>query len=397
MKRVCAALCTALMLFSCAAAEEKEKTKMMEKAEKTEIVLYVAQGAMERETARELTRLLGEAFEQGAFSLVYGEEAGGLRRLVMEDHAPQVAVCPPEEAMPWAAEGMLAPLDGRVPGLERMQTEVVEACVMDETLYLAPVAARHRRFAVNARLIHEAGMGALLDAYTYPVWHPSQLGLLLEELQMREIPAMDVWTAGEDDALAAFAQALYGSELTTMDGAAWHGASPGLRSALAWLEEMTDCGLVGVCRDREAALERFLAGETAMFIGWEDGDARRYHGQLDESGVELVEMDFPSSTGLPVRAFELTAAAAFIGRDARQTALAMEVSAFIAGDERALALIGGRRIWKDGALWLRCPGADSRSATLSAGFSRLMRGVLLGEETPESAAQAFAALALALP
>ena len=402
IRRTALALLAALQLAGAARAEGMIQTDG-EAQRRTPVAVYVAQDALEREDAQHLARLLGETFEQGAFEMIHEEDAGSLRALVMAGRAPQVAICSPAEAMPWAEEGLLAPLDGRVEGLSRMQEEVVEACVRGETLYMAPLAARHRRMAVNARLVHAAGLGALLDPYACPVWMPSQLNLLLEELQLAQIPSVDFWLAdsaqqGDEAAdVEAFLQALYGGELLPPQGEAWHGGATGLSSAVAWLEEMADCALVSLCDGRQEALGRFIAGETALFIGWTQADERRFGERLRENGVELYVMDYPSSTGVPVRSWELTGVSAFVGADARQTALSMEAAAFLAGDERALAVLGARGLWQDGAIWLRSLSSDSWGATLRARFARALRSVLEGEETAEGAVRSLESLLAVLP
>ena len=70
--------------------------------------IYVGEGAMEDGMIRRLTALLKERFEQAEFVLEDGEE--DLRQLVLDDHAPNLAICSPREIRTWAKEGLTLPL-----------------------------------------------------------------------------------------------------------------------------------------------------------------------------------------------------------------------------------------------------------------------------------------------
>ncbi|MBP3656991.1 MAG: hypothetical protein J6K32_09885 [Clostridia bacterium] len=398
MMRMAAALLAAVLLPAACAAQTVQTDGEAQRAVPVEI--YVAQDAMDRETAERLMQLLGQAFEEGAFTAVYEQEAGSLRDLVMADRAPDAAICAPHEAVRWAAEGMLLPLDGLIEDLACVQPEVLDACVLDESLFMAPLTARHRLLAVNARMVHDAGLGALLDAQACPMWYPSQLNLILEELA--DTPGMEIWPAlGEDgmvrdaDAPLDFLQALYGGEAIALaDG---HGTPVGLLSSLVWLQEMTRCGMVGVSGGRQAALDRFLDGETALFIDWHSGDEARYAARLHAGGVELRTMPYPSATGLSARSYDLAGISVFTGGGVRQTALAVQAAAFLCGDERALSLLGGRGIWQDGAFWLRGVSTHPYGATLRMLLARAQTEVIAGEAAPQEAVEALRAAALTLP
>ena len=104
--------------------------------------VYIAQDALERHTAERIVALLQEAFPQGTWTAVYAGEEGDLRALVLDDLAPQLAICAPQEARPWAQEGLLLALDGQTEELARIEPEVTDTCVLEETLFMLPLTAR---------------------------------------------------------------------------------------------------------------------------------------------------------------------------------------------------------------------------------------------------------------
>lgn len=388
MKRIIL-LALALLLAAAAGAQ----------AEGTRVQVYVAQGTLERGAALRLVELAALTYPQAEWQALFEEDEGvSLRELVLSDCAPQIAICAPQEALIWAKDGLLLPLEGHVNGLERMQEEVVEACVREESLYMAPLLARHRRVAVNGKTLTAMGYGYLLDTRAYPVWMPQQLYQVIEEAAMRDMPGMEIWQPeeGDPDGPQAFVQSLYGGRIVESDGALAADGEKMIAGA-AWLGDMAASGMIGLVRERETALAHFLGGESLLFIDWTDADARRA-GKGVTDGLELYVMAYPSSDGVPVRAFELTGAAVFAGRDTQAVGLAAQAVSLWMQDTRATAALGGRGIWQDGARWLPCLSAREDGATLRSLFAIALGETLSGEKRARDALHQMAAVArTALP
>lgn len=379
-----AALCAALLLGAAPRAFAGE----------TRVRLYVARGAMARETALSLAALAEATYPQAEWDVTFEEDEGlSLRELVMRDRAPQIAFCAPQEALPWAKEGLLLPLDGRAGDLSRMQSEAVEACVHEETLFMIPLMARHRRVAVNARMLSSLGLDNLLDARSDSVWTPSELIQAVEETALSGGQAMEVWLPDEDTAagLEAFVQCLYGGRLLAPDGRVT-ADSEEMENGLDWLCTMAASGLIGCAEGREAALEHFLDGQVLLFADWTDEDAALAAAR-DEPPPDVVEIPYPTADNVPVRAFEMTGAAVFAGRDAQAVGLAMNAASLFAQDARAQRILGERGLGADGALWLPCLSASEDGATLRGLFAEALRGALSGEQEPAEALARMAAAA----
>ena len=373
-----AALAALLMtaLLSGAAAQE-------------EMRVYIAQDALERHTAERIVALLQEAFPQGNWTAVYAGEEGDLRALVLDDRAPQLAICAPQEARPWAQEGLLLALDGQTEELARIEPEVTDTCVLEETLFMLPLTARCREMAVNAELVNAHGFGYLLDPVAHPVWYPSELNQLLEEFAIHDQTAVDIGLEDDGAALEAFLQAVGGGAMLQGDGAFDPGAA---LTGLVWLRDMAQGGLISIAGSREEALARFLGGETALFIDWTEEEETRSAQAVSEAELELRTLSYPTPLGLPVRAFELTGACVFVSERSAQTVLALSALRFLAGDAGAQAALGEDGIRRDDAFWLPALPLLDGGGTLRGLFAGAAGRVLDGAETPKAAVTGISAM-----
>ena len=381
MKRILLAALAAALWLCCWAQAGAEQTQMD---------IYVSSGALTREAALQLAAMAQSAYPSAAWNVVFEEETGeSLRDLVLADRAPQIAICPPQEALPWAKEGLLWPLEGCAERVAAMQEEVVQACVWDESLFMLPLQAGHRRVAVNARIVESLGLGFLLDARAHPVWMPSELYQLVEEASFSQGLAMEVWQPRAQDVagIEAFVCGLYGGALMAEDGTL-AAQSQMTVAGLKWLGDMASAGVIGVVRERETVLEHFIGGQTALFIDWTDEDARRYGKAMRENGLDVYEITYPTADAVSVRSFELTGVSVFKGHDAQASYLAMQ--ALKLWDERAQGAIGERGVWRDGAVWLPCLNAKDGGATLRSLFAEAVRAVLAGELESEAALRRMA-------
>ena len=372
MKKLITALALMLMMTTAAARADR--------------VLHVSGGTVSRQTAQEIAAHL-EKVTGEAFLLDLQEETGmSLEQRIMAGEAPQLAVVPVGEALVWAREGMLLPLDGCMPEFAHLAQPLADACVVDEQLMAAPLFARHRRMAVSVRHMEAARMEYLLDARAHPVWYPSEFLQALDELAMQGSCAMEVWAPQEGGELYLEAMLQGVSGLCLIDGetGAYAGDGELLSDALGWMEDMLSAGLIEAAQNREEALSRFLEGETAIFPDWTDVDSAENAQALDERRIVL--MPYPSLSGSPLRAAELICVCAFLSQEEAENALLSRAAAALCGGEGAQALFGERMMNEDGAKWLFPMEAAQGGATLRALFSGAACAVIAKEETAQSAA-----------
>lgn len=340
--------------------------------------VYVAEDALEEGTTKRLMTALHERFDQAEFVLEDGAES--LRELVLADHAPNLAICSPREARTWAEEGLLLPLQHHVGDQESVAKEVLSSCVLEEKLFMAPLSARHRQMAVNVKMLEKRAMGYMLDEVAHPVWYPTEFQQILEEFAIVDTPAMDVWPMQMQNcaAIEALLQSIYCGRLIGEDGKTCEADGRAIQAGVRWLRDLTDGEIIGFCQTRQEALDRFLAGETVLFLDWSQQMQEEHAKQLREAGMTVEMRPYPSSSGLPVRAYTLTGVSVFDSGDVKANALALQVAAFLAEDE--LALLGERGIFEDGSIWLTDLSASDRGATLRSLLCDAVGRVLEGEE-----------------
>lgn len=351
--------------------------------------LYVQDGTLEDVQIRQMLALLDQ--EDASWSLMEDERA--LRELVLAGDLPDLAICAPAQVRPWAKEGMLLELQTHIGSQQRMQRQVLDLCVQDEALFMAPLMARHRQMAVNGRLFDAMGLGYMLDQQTYPVWYPAQFYQILEEFLIRDRIAVDIWHADMDSSapLETLTQAIYGGMLLSEDGKNCEAGSTDMITGLQWLCDAVDDGMIGYCQTQEEALERFISGETAIYLDWTDSLHRRLEDIVQKEELHLESRPYPAAVGLPVRSFDLIGVCAFksgdAARDARLTQACVKLH------EHAQEVLGPRGIWQDGALWTASLDAHDAGATLRSLFCEAMEAVIeRGEPAREALARVQAAM-----
>ena len=327
--------------------------------------VYVSEGTMEEALAGRLTVLLGRAFPKTEFELLDRAE-GSLRDLVLDDRAPQLAICSPGEAAVWAREGLLLPLQTHMEDQEKIAREILSVCVYDENLFMMPLTAHHRQMAVNVKLFEKHALGYMLDEIAHPVWYPTEFQQILEEFAIADMPALDLWHAAPEDAapMEAMIQAIYCGMLLDEDGKTCTADEKSVHSGMRWMRDLIEGGAIGYVSTRAEALERFLAGETAIFVDWTKELQEKYAQQMKEAGMIIKTRPYPSSSGLPVRSYELTGVSVFDSGDEKINALALQAAAFLHEDAQAQRLLSKREIFEDDSIWLWDLSASSHGATL---------------------------------
>jgi len=363
LRAVCLAACL-MMLVNAAAAQ-------------TVMRMYVGEDAMEEELAQRLATLLDRAFPQAEFEWIDQAE-GSLRDLVLRDCAPHLAICSPRESAAWAKEGLTLPLQRHMEDQEAIAREVLSVCVYDENLFMIPLIARHRQMAVNVKLLEKHALGYMLDEIAHPVWYPTEFQQILEEFALADNPALDLWPAEPEDAapMEAMIQAIYCGMLLGEDGKTCKADEKGVLSGMRWMRDLIEGEAIGYVSTHQEALERFLAGETAVFVDWTRSLQAQYAQQMKEAGMIVKTRPYPSSSGLPVRSYELTGVSVFDSGDAKANALALQAAAFLHEDAQVRRLLDGRGIFEDDSIWLWDLSANDRGATLRSLMCEAFKKIL---------------------
>lgn len=354
---------------------------------RAEFSLYAAEGTISAAQAQTLAGVLKEALDQEVELILEEETEERISQRVFAGDAPSIAVLDAQQAAIWARTGMLVPLDGCVEGIEHMAQELVDACVMDEQLMLAPLLAHRHVMAVRPDRFQAVNMDYLLGSRAHPVWYPSEFVQALDEMALLDRPGMDVWPPQDDDPLWLEALLQGVGDLNLLDPltGAYAADEQGLENALEWLEDMLQAGLITAAADREEALERFLDGETAVFPDWTAAESKRYAQEIRQE--EILLRPYPSLSGGQRHACKLVVLCAFSTGDEQEDAQSCRAVAAVLGADLPEAAAWRRSVYDDGAQCLPLLGAQEYGATLKALLCDAARAVISGEEDAQQAAR----------
>jgi len=246
---------------------------------------------------------------------------------------------------------------------------------------MAPLLARHRQMAVNVKLMERYALGYMLDEIAHPVWYPTEFQQILEEFAIADMPALDIWRPETESsaALEALIQSIYCGRLLGKDGSVCQAEHKGIQSGIRWLSDLKKSEMVGYQPTRQAALERFVAGETAIFLDWNAQLQDKYGQQMKDAGMIVETRPYPSSSGLPVRSYELAGVSVFDSHDMQKNAMALQAAAFLHEDAGAQLILGERGIFEDDSIWLWDLSAVGQGATLRSLLCAALEGIFEGD------------------
>lgn len=355
---------------------------------RADMELYIARDTVTTAQGEALARMIAEEMEETVVLVTQEADGRDFAQKMMDGEPPQLAIVRAGSAAPWAREGYLAPLDRCAPSLESVAEAIVDACVTQERLYAVPLTVRRHSMAVRAEGLEDICMGTLLDERTHPAWAPTEVLQVLDELTLSGQAGLEIWQPTPQDALGmeAFLQGACGAwiDAGTADASAADGHA--IETALVWLEDLAQAGMIGVAEDREAALERFLSGETTIFIDWTPKESRCYAKELKEE--QIVLLPYPCAAGMATGAADVIALCAPIG-SAKATEKAIRAAALIAERVQETALLG-ERLPGDGGEWLCAMETLEHGATLRALICEAAGEILSGEVTAQAAAKRIA-------
>lgn len=346
--------------------------------------LYIARDTVTAAQGETLARMLAEETDERIMLVTQEADGRDFEQRMMDGEPPHLAIVRAGNAAPWAREGCLASLNRCAPSLESVAEAIVDACMAEEQLYALPLIVRRHKMAVRTEGMEEIGMGTLLDEQTHPVWVPSQVLQVLDELRLCGSAGLEIWRPTAQDALGmeAFLQGTCGVWIEA--GAADERA---IETALIWLDDLVDAGMIGVAEDREAALARFLSGETTIFIDWTMEESSRYAKELKAG--QIVLLPYPSAKGMATSAADVIVLCAPRGSNDRGTEKAVRAAAGIAALMEEAPALGERLPGQDGE-WLYAMETLEHGPTLRALICEAAGEILSGETSAQAAAMRIA-------
>ena len=354
-----------------------------------EVTLFIGGQTVSAAQADALAHVLEEELAE-AVVVFMQEEDDGFSQRMMDGNPPHFAVLRSGEARLWAGEGLLTALDGCAGEAGDVAQEVIDACVTDEQLYAVPIAARRYAMAVRPAWLEKIGMAYLLDERMHPAWYPTQVLQALDELALKCDAGLEIWPPEEEDTLCyeALLQGVCGSWYDEEATNAADADPKEMEAGFVWMEEMMNAGLIGAAPSRDAALRRFLSGETAIFIDWTPEDSIRYAKEIETGEIRLLP--YPSATGVPVIAAEVVCFLAPVPDVDAEVRRARHAAALLAPGGLGQLALGEQLSGADGMEWLTSVNTLDHGATLRALFADALCAMASEELTAREAAARIA-------
>lgn len=79
---------------------------------------------------------------------------------------------------------------------DRIDEQVLGACVQDESLFMLPhCRAPTADGRSNRRLMEKRRLDSMTNPIEHPLWYPMEFDQILEEFALADHPAMEIWPA----------------------------------------------------------------------------------------------------------------------------------------------------------------------------------------------------------
>ena len=355
-------------------------------AARAELRLFIGKDTLNETQTHALAKML-ETQLQDAVAWDRQQGEAGFSKRMLDGDAPHLAILHADEIVQWAEAGMLTPLDGLMEDLDTVDETIIGACVTDERLFAIPLGMRQHTMAVDPSWLEKIRMGYLMDERMYPAWNYAQVLQLLDELALKGDAGLEIWPPEEEHVLCveALLQGVCGSWFE--DGAT-EAASVNLErmtDGFVWLEEMVEAGLIDVTESRDAALESFIGGETAIFIDWTPEESRRYAEALEAGSIRLLP--YPSVSGIPFGAAQVICLIVPACGDEEAAQQARRAAALLGSGGYAQRILGEALHGTQETQWVISMSTLKGGATLRALFAQAIAEILWEDMPAKEAAQ----------
>ena len=287
--------------------------------------------------------------------------------------------------------------------------QIIQASKAGDKAYMYPISSAPFYMALNKKMLKEAGVEDLVKEG----WTTADFEKVLKALKAKGYTPGSLFSNGQggDQGTRAFISNLYGGSVTDDKVTKYTTDSPnfvkGLNKAVSWIKDglMTN----GSQFDGGADIQNFANGQTSYTVLWAPAQKGIQAKLLKASGVEVVEVPFPSDNGKPALEYLVNGFGIFNNKDKKKVEAAKKFVKFIADDKKW----GPKNVVRTGAFPVRSSFGklynDKRMETISTwtkyyspyyntidGFAEMrtlwfpmLQSVSNGDEKVESALKTF--------
>lgn len=323
----------------------------------------------------------------------------------------------PGRIISYGKSGKLAPLDDMFTDefIKDVNNEaLLQSCRAGDTAYMYPISSAPFYMAFNKEMCDAAGVTDLIK----DGWTTDDFTTVITALKEKGYNPGSVFCSGQggDQGTRAFFSNLYSGSITddaitkyTVNDAA------GVK-ALEFIKKAVDDGLLmnGSQYNGGDDIQNFANGQTSFTLLWSPAQPDTQAALLEGSGVEYIEVTFPSDDGVAELEYLVNGFCVFDNGDAAKIEASKKFIAFMCDD----AEWGPKNVVRTGSFPVRTSfgdvyNGDERMAEL-AGWSKyyspyyntidgfaemrtywfpMLQAVMNGEKEPQAAADEFVELA----
>ncbi|WP_330949785.1 ABC transporter substrate-binding protein [Streptococcus anginosus] len=251
--------------------------------------------------------------------------------------APDVLFDAPGRIIQYGKNGKLAELndlftDDFVKDVNNNQ--IIQASKAGDKAYMYPISSAPFYMALNKKMLKEAGVLDLVKEG----WTTADFEKVLKALKAKGYTPGSLFSNGQggDQGTRAFISNLYGGSVTDDKVTKYTTDSPnfvkGLNKVVSWIKDglMTN----GSQFDGGADIQNFANGQTSYTVLWAPAQNGIQAKLLKASGVEVVEVPFPSDNGKPALEYLVNGFGNFNNKDKKKVEAAKKFVKFIADDKK---------------------------------------------------------------
>ena len=326
--------------------------------------------------------------------------------------APDVLFDAPGRIIQYGKNGKLAELNDLFTNdfvKDVNNNQIIQASKAGDKAYMYPISSAPFYMALNKKMLKEAGVLDLVKEG----WTTADFEKVLKALKAKGYTPGSLFSNGQggDQGTRAFISNLYGGSVTDDKVTKYTTDSPnfvkGLNKVVSWIKDglMTN----GSQFDGGADIQNFANGQTSYTVLWAPAQKGIQAKLLKASGVEVVEVPFPSDNGKPALEYLVNGFGIFNNKDKKKVEAAKKFVKFIADDKKW----GPKNVVRTGAFPVRSSFGklynDKRMETISTwtkyyspyyntidGFAEMrtlwfpmLQSVSNGDEKVESALKTF--------
>lgn len=257
---------------------------------------------------------------------------------------PNVLLDEPGRIGIYAKEGVLTDLTSMF--TEEMVADVVSegilsACRNEGAYVMYPFSASNYVMAFNRSMIEGSGAIELMNREGACTWTTEAFEQVLERLGNSQFNGGILYCSGiaGDYASRSFLTNLYDGSLMNEDGTAYTMNSEANQQALTKVKEWMDKGWVlnGSGSTGADAVSSFVNGDNSFCLLWSLPQALVNAQAVQENGVEVVVMPYPSEDGVPELEYMLKGFCIFKTEDEKQEEASRYLVDFLCNDESKAA------------------------------------------------------------